>query len=309
MSRIVVFGGSGFLGSAIAAGIEGTVAPPRSQVDLTNANSVRDFLRAGDRVINAAGYASATDRSDAGRARLRRENVDAVRILADECVRANAGQLIHLSSVAAMGPKTGAGVSECEATEPRSPYAVSKRDAERVLGGISSLPVTILRPTSVFGVGRPLATMLCRIAGLPVVPLPDGGRAMIPFTYVGNVAAAVRLAVGRESCFGRTFIVGDAQSYPLREIIEGLARGQGRGRVRVVPIPGAILRLAATAELRLRGERSAPLLDPSRIDTMTRSVSYSIKAFQAVSGYVPPISLEEATRQIGARYVRRSGDA
>lgn len=310
MSRIVLFGGSGFLGSAIAAELEGVISPPRSAVDLRDAGSVRRFLRPGDRVINAAGYASATDRSDAGRARLRRENVDAVRLLAEECGRARADQLIHLSSVAAMGPMDGASISERDATEPRSPYAISKRDAERVLSGMADrLPITILRPTSVFGEGRPLATMLCRVASFPVVPLPRGGHALVPFTHVANVAAAVKLAVGRESCFGQTFIIGDAQSYSLRRIIEGLARGQGRPRVRILPVPSASLSLAASAERWLRRGRSAPLLDPSRIDTMTKSVSYSIEAFQAATGFVPPITLEEATERIGNWYVRRSRNA
>jgi len=309
MSRVVVFGGTGFIGSALRAGLGDVVAPPRHEVDLAAGDTVRAFLRPGDVVVNAAGYARATDRSEAGLARLRRENVDAVKVLAQEAERAGARQLIHLSSVAAMGPVEGTAITEALATEPRSPYALSKRDAERALHAFADrLPITMLRPTSVFGEGRPLAILLCRIASLPMVPLPGGGSALVPFTYVGNVAAAVRAAIGHESCFGRTFIVGDAQSYPLREIVTGLARGQRKSPIRVVRVPRGLLRVAAGIERAACGRRGAPILDPTRIDTLTRSVGYSIDAFRRATGYEPPISMEEATMQIGAWYAGRRGD-
>ena len=302
MSRIVVFGGGGFIGSAIRASMDAAVAPTRAEADLADAQSLRRLLRPGDRVINAAGYAIATDRSEDGRARLRRDNVDAVEVLAAECARVGAAQLIHISSVAAMGHRSGSNLDEKAMTEPRTPYGRSKRDAEARLAGYADrVPITILRPTSVFGEGRPLAHLLCRIAALPLVPLPMGGRALIPFTYVGNVVAAVHASIGREACHGRTFIVGDEGSYPLRAIVEGLGRGMGRRRLRVLPVPLTALRLASRAEARLRRGR-APTLDPVRIDTLTRSISYSIDAFRQATGYRPPVDLDEATSRIGRWY-------
>jgi NADH dehydrogenase len=305
MSRVVLFGGNGFIGSAVRDGIDGIVAPTRSEVDLADATAVRRFLRSGDVIINAAGYARATDRSAAGDERFRRENVRSVEVLADEAARARAAQLIHLSSVAAMGHREGTVLTEEMVATPKSPYAVSKRDAEVVLARrADDVAITVLRPTSVFGEGRPLAVALCRIAELPLVPLPSGGTTLVPFTYVENVVAAVRLSIGCDACHGETFIVGDERSYPVREIVEGLGRGMGRSRLRVLPVPAWSLRLAAAAERRVRGAGCAPLLDPTRIETLTRSISYSVGAFQRATGYRPPIGLDEGTRRIGAWYVR-----
>ena len=302
MTRIVVFGGGGFIGSTIRSRIAGAVAPSRAEADLGDERSVRGVLRPNDVVVNAAGYANATDRTEAGRARLRRDNVEAVEVLAAECIRAGAAQLIHISSVAAMGHRDGSELGETAMTEPRTPYGRSKRDAEiRLAAYGESVPITILRPTSVFGEGRPLARLLCRIADLPLVPLPLGGRAMIPFTYVANVAAAVRLCIGCEATYRRTFIVGDEHSYPLRAIVEGLATGMGRDRLRVLPVPLAVLRLAGRAEGGLRTGR-APVLDTVRIDTLTRSISYSIDSFRSATGYQPPVTMQAATRRMGAWY-------
>lgn len=305
MTRVVLFGGSGFIGRAIRSAIPEAVAPPRTEVDMGDDESVRRCLRPGDVVINAAGYAAATDRSADGARRFRRENVRAVEILADEAARVGVAQLIHISSVSAMGHREGMSLTEEQLAPPRSPYGVSKRDAEVALARRSEdVPITILRPTSVFGEGRPLAVALCRIANLPLVPLPAGGRALVPFTHVDNVVSGVRLAVGSAACHGRTFIVGDERSYRLREIVEGLARSMGRARLRAIPVPVSVLRFAAGVERRLRGEAASPVLDPGRIDTMTCSISYSIDAFRQATGYQPSVGLDEATRRIGAWYVR-----
>lgn len=307
MRRVALFGGSGFIGASIRAEVEGAVAPSRTEVDLTDAAAVRKFLRLGDVIINATGYAAATDRSAAGADRLRRENVHAVEILADEAARAGASQLIHISSVAAMGHREGARLTEDMVVPPRSPYAASKRDAEAALAHRAErLPITILRPTSVFGEGRPLAVALCRVASKPFVPLPAGGRALIPFTYVRNVATAVRLAIANEACFGRTFIVGDETSYPLRDIVTGLAEGMGASSIRIVPVPAVVLHAASVAESIVRPGHRSPLLDRTRVDTLTRSVSYSIDAFQQATGFRPPVGMAQATGRIGAWYRTRS---
>ena len=301
--RIVVFGGRGFIGSSLVRGLGlATFAPPRAEVDLARPDELRRVLLAGDVVINATGYAAATDRSPQGLARLRRDNVLAVETLADVAAEAGVSQLIHLSSVAAMGWRAGTALTEDEMATPRSPYGQSKRDAETTLATRADrLPITILRPTSVFGEGRGLAAFLCRIADLPIVPLPAGGRAMVPFTYVGNVVEAVRLSIGSDACLGRTFIVGDEQSYPLGEVVRGLATALGHGDRPTLRVSARLLRAMGMAEAGLRrGIGGTPLLDPIRIETLTSSVSYSIAAFQNATGYEPPYGLDDGVARIAA---------
>jgi nucleoside-diphosphate-sugar epimerase len=207
-----------------------------------------------------------------------------------------------------MGRWTGSGVDEGMSRPTASPYADSKRAAELALEPFGDrLPITILRPTSIFGEGRGLAAALCRLASLPIVPLPGGGRALIPFCYVGNLAHAVGLTIGNPACHGRTFIVGDDRSYMLREIIEELSRALGR-RPRLVSVPTAAFQLAAGASgLIGRVRRRPPLFDRSRLTTLTTSVEYSTAAFQAATGYRPPYSLTDATDRIAAWHLSKRG--
>jgi UDP-glucose 4-epimerase len=306
-SRAVLFGGSGFIGSAIRARLGAdVVAPPRKEVDLRDRDALHRAIPEGSVVINAAGWAAATDRSPGSLRRLRSDNVEGPLRLAEACVAAGASHLVHVSSVAAMGHTSGVDLTETSMVPPDSPYGRSKLAAERLLRDVTSgPPITILRPTSVFGEGRGLAMSLCRMASLPLVPLPNGGRALIPFTHVDNVAHAVALSIGNPRCFDRTLIVGDWSSYSLREIVEGLARAMGKSP-RLVPIPAATIRAAGRLESVLaRARRRPPLLDSQRLRTLTESVSYSIRELQLATGYEPIVPFDEALERIGRWY--RSG--
>ncbi|HET7026191.1 MAG TPA: NAD-dependent epimerase/dehydratase family protein [Candidatus Limnocylindrales bacterium] len=306
--RVVLFGGTGFVGSRVAAELaqdpgRRIVVVPRSTADLSDRSSLERTIRPGDVVVNAAGYAAATDRSADGLQRFRTVNVEGVRILAEASIARGARQLVHVSSVAAMGRLSGGPHDETATGPLMSPYAWSKRAAEAALAELrDELAVTVIRPTSVFGEGRGLAATLCRFVTLPVVVLPGGGASLIPFTYVQNVAQAVALAIGRETCYGRTFIVGDEHSYELREVIAALAAALGV-RPRTVAAPSAVLVAGANLLERIARRRGVPpLLDASRVLTLTTSVSYSIGAFVAASGYRPRVGLADATERIARWY-------
>jgi len=306
-AKLVLFGGSGFVGSNLLKHLKNdVVAPSEFEADLTKIDSLRAVIGRGDVVINAAGYANATDRTAKGRELFRSVNVEGLRNLAEACAQEGAAQLVHISSVAAMGRWQGEGISEDMMRPVDSPYAASKLEGEKLLGQFAdTIPITILRPTSVFGEGRGLAATLCSLVRKGVVPLPRGGRARIPFTYVGNVAYAVSLAVGNERCFGRTFIIGDETSYPLRDVVSALAKGMGM-RARIVAVPYPIWYAAAVGfEIMARLRGTAPLLDRGRLDTMTLSVSYSIEPFRQATGYAPPFGIEEAAERIAAWYLGR----
>lgn len=309
MSRVVIIGAGGFIGSHVAAALRDArpVCPSHTAADLEDPASLVALLQPGDLVINAAGYAMATDRTRSGLERLRAVNVQGVVNLSHAAGQAGVRQLIHISSIAAMGRVRGHAVPESAVGPVRTPYARSKRDAEAVLGRMRGhLPVTILRPTSVFGEGRGLARLLCRLLDAPVVPLPDGGRTLIPFTYVGNVAWAVRLCVGNVQTFGKTLCVGDQESYELRSVLERLASRLGRCP-RWVSMPAPLLSAVATVvdrSARLVG-RPAPI-DSHRLATLTTSVCFSISQLQAATGYQPPFSLDDGLERIAAWYRGRS---
>lgn len=306
-ARVVLFGECGFVGSNLLRSlqIDGIVAPTLKEADLTNISSLRNVLQPGDIVINAAGYANATDRTEQGKRLFQSINVEGLRNLADVCADVGVFQLIHISSVAAMGRQHGEGITEDMMVPVDSPYAQSKLDGEKLLADyLDKFPITILRPTSVFGEGRGLAATLCSLVKRGTVVLPEAGRAKVPFTYIGNVAHAVGLTIGNEACFGKTFIVGDETSYSLRDIVLALACGMGVN-LRIINIPKPVACAGVRAlELVAAIRQTTPLLDRGRLDTMIRSVSYSIEAFREATGYQPPYCLDSAANRITQWFLR-----
>ncbi|MCV0403171.1 MAG: NAD-dependent epimerase/dehydratase family protein [Chloroflexi bacterium] len=304
--RLIILGARGFVGSAIHRRLPDAIAPRHTDVDLNDARGLTELLRPDDVVINAAGYANATDRSEDGMRRLQRDNVDGVRVLAGVCAKAKVARLVHLSSVAAMGRREGVMLTEEDAGEPTSPYAVSKREGERVLQESDVMErTTILRPTSVFGPGRGLGATLCRICALPVVPLPAGGRALIPMTDVDTVASAVAEALAAQACAGRTFIVGDERSYSLRSIMTGLSRAMEKDPL-MISVPTSALRGISRAEgVAARVMGRPPLLDSDRISTLTTSVSYSTAAFRDATGFHPAVPFDETIGRLARWYLDR----
>jgi UDP-glucose 4-epimerase len=316
MKRVVVFGARGFIGTRVASAIDvldgyEVVRISRypgnghSTADLTAPDSLTAVIGRDDIVINCAGYAGATDVTPAGQSRFEAVNVKGVAALAEACVARSACQLIHLSSVAAMGAWSGQNVDEQMLRNPSTPYALSKLRSERILERFRDrLFVTVLRPTSVFGEGRGLARTLCRLVSLPLVPLPGAGRAEIPFTYVGNVVDGVVLTLQNPACYGQAFIIGDERSYSLREIVRALSQALEKHPL-LLTVPTALARAAALLLERGAALRnSTPLIDSHRINALTQSVSYSISKFKAATGYRPTYDLQRAANRIADWYLR-----
>ncbi len=215
MKRIVLIGSSGFVGSYLRSSFldnESYVlnCPSIEEVNIEHLDSLLFYIRNGDIVINASGYANATDESKRGRDLFHRINVLGLLNILKACKKKKASQLIHLSSVAAMGRVEGLSLGENDSGEIDTPYAKSKKEGEILCAQFREVfPITILRPTSVFGEGRGLTQFLIKIVASGHVPLPSGGEALVPLSYVGNLAEAVRLCVLNNNTYGKVFIVGD----------------------------------------------------------------------------------------------------
>jgi uncharacterized protein YbjT (DUF2867 family) len=112
----------------------------------------------------------------------------------------------------------------------------------------SGLSWTILRPTMIYGAAgdRNLARLLkllARLRGAPipggaplVVPVPGGGRQLQQPVHVADLAAAVLTAVEREAAVRRRYDVAGPKPLTFAEVLRTSAAAVS-GRVRLVPVP------------------------------------------------------------------------
>lgn len=242
MNCVVVFGGTGFLGSEIVSRLAGegvlvrvAVRKPRNlrineasgqtrtgieavHADVRDEASIGRALEGCDAAINAVGLYTETG-SETFEAVHERGAANVAR----QCAVRNVGQLLHISGI-------GADVAS------RSTYVRARAKGELLLRG--AFPeTTIFRPSVLFGPRDTLINTLADIIGRsPVFPLFGRGRTRLQPVYVGDVAEAATRALQDPSSRARTLELGGPRVYTYRELAERVADHIGRRPV-YLPLP------------------------------------------------------------------------
>jgi len=152
--RVLVFGGTGMLGRAVA--VEGrrrgagVLALSHAQADITDAERVAYYLKAfaPEAVINCAAFTQ-VDACETERDWAQRVNCDAVGRLADAVVDAGA-RLVHVSTDYVFDGRAEHPYRETDATGPCSVYGASKLAGEREALAAGAL---VVRASWLFGPG------------------------------------------------------------------------------------------------------------------------------------------------------------
>lgn len=298
---ILITGASGFVGGALARRLveqgSGVRTLGRTQPGIDTEffeGSIDDqqvsskALKGVDCVIHLAGRAHQLRETSvdpledfrAANSRLSQE-------LATQAIEAGVRRFVFISSIGVNGAFTqdGRPFTEASQPEPHSPYALSKYEAEvalRRLAERSHMELVIIRPPLVYGAGAPgnFASLL-RWVGKGI-PLPFGAvhnkRSLIA---VDNLVDLIIRCINHPAAANELFLAGDGDDLSTTELLRGVADAMGRP-VRLIPVPVALLRLAASA-LGKKGMAHS-LLDSLQVD---------ISKARDLLGWEPPVSVEE----------------
>ncbi len=238
---ITVFGGTGFLGSAIVRtllqrGARVRIAARRPerlhpsehperlttlQADITDVASVAAALDGCRAVVNAVGLYV-----EHGADTFEAVHVRAAGNVARLAAQAGVEQLVHVSGIGA-------------SADSSSSYVRARADGERRVSD-SFGDASILRPSVLFGPGDSFLSTIDGISRLsPIFPLfGDGGTRMQP-VYVDDVAEAVARVLEDSTTRARICELGGPRIYTYREIIECVLDYRRRRRV-LMPVPFGI---------------------------------------------------------------------
>lgn len=245
MRRVLLFGGSGFLGGHVRRALAGDaelICPSRAQCDLTRGvEEIVTVLRASrpDAVVSCAG------RIGGDAAELIEGNTLATAHLIEAVARAApAARLVRIGSAAEYGPVPhGHAVTEEDPAAPTSEYGLSQLAATRLVelaAAAGRIDGVVLRVFNPVGPGLPPAMLLGRAAAL----LRDAGSDPRPITLgsstvhrdfvdVRDVAAAVVAALRAPSLTERVFNVASGRAVTTREAVRLVAEAAGyRGELR-----------------------------------------------------------------------------
>ena len=159
----------------------------------------------------------------------------------------NAGltRFVHVSSTAACGPAPSmAPIDEEFPANPLTAYGRSKLNAERAVQGVKNdLPVTILRPSAIYGPRDTEMFSFFKSIRMRIKPAFGPGQRYLNFTYVKDFARIVVRAIETKTPSGGIYIVAEKSPHSYSEAADIIARLLGNGTITLY-VPGAILNLA-----------------------------------------------------------------
>ena len=300
---LVVFGGSGFIGSHLVAQLaeEGArvIVPTRRaenakhliflpgvevvEADIGRADAafMQRLLAGADAAINLVGVLHSKRGTPYG-PQFRYAHVELPAKIVAACAAAGVPRYLHMSALGADrdGP---------------SMYQRSKADGEVAARGDGTVAATIFRPSVVFGPDDHFLNLFARMQKwLPVVPLACAGAEFQP-VYVGDVARAYIHALRDPKTRHQVFALGGPAIYTLAELVRLAGRWSHHERP-VIELPPALGRLQALLFELLPG---TPLMSRDNLDSMKcdNVVDPAIQALTAATLGIKLTALEAVAPQ------------
>lgn len=271
-TRVLVSGGSGFIGRHVVAALRDAGARvrvvdlnphPDPDVDLVQGDIADPAVLAqalaegADAVVHLAAVTSVLRSLEHPRLTYA-TNVAGTHELLEAARSAGVRALAFASTNAVTGPMEGSAIVETATLRPLTPYGATKAAAEMLMSAYTSsfgIRCAALRLTNVYGPGMQakdsiVARLMRAIRLGNTFEIYGDGRQVRDYVHVFDVVAAIRLALASEAWQG-PMVIGSGRSLSVLEVVEEVRRVSG-------------------AELDVRhgpakpGEMPAVVVDPSR---------------------------------------------
>jgi len=276
MKKILLIGGSGFLGSHVvrrlAAQGHRLTVPTRHrerarhllvlptvevvETDVHDDARLAERVAGQDAVINMVGILHSRYGLPYG-PDFARAHVDLPRRIAAACRAAGVRRVVHVSALNA---------------DPNGPsqYLRSKGEGEAALLGAAggALDLTIFRPSVIFGADDSFLNLFAGLQRLlPVMPL-GCVKARFQPVHVEDVAQAIVASLGRCDAYGQAYCCCGPRVYTLAELVRYVGEQIGRPRP-ILALPEALARIqAGLLELLPNPPMSVDNLDSMDVDSV-----------------------------------------
>jgi UDP-glucose 4-epimerase len=282
-SRILVTGGSGFIGrhvvaELVAAGAQVRVIDlqphPDPAVDIVIGDLIEPEVIAAsleggiDAIVHLAAVTSVL-RSVEHPELTHRTNVTATAALLEAARLAGVRTLVFASTNAVVGPMEDGAISESSRLRPLTPYGATKAAAEMLMSAyteVYGLRCACLRLTNAYGTGMEakdsiVARLMRAIHTGATFDIYGDGRQVRDYVHVSDAVAAMRLALADDTWSGPT-VIGNGTSLSVLEVVDAVQKVAGVPlSVRHVPAKSGEVRAVIVDTRRARAAGWSPRYD------------------------------------------------
>ncbi|MER0041315.1 SDR family oxidoreductase [Pseudomonas sp. MGal98] len=309
MKRIMVTGGSGFVGRTLLERLHqdgyGLIAPSRTPLAQAPAGVVNPLVAGlavdvdwsasleGAAVVihSAARVHVMKDTAADPLMEFRKANVDGTLSLARQAAAAGVQRFIFLSSIKVNGEGTELGhpYRADDTPAPQDPYGVSKMEAEQGLRALASetgMEVVIIRPVLVYGPGvkanfRSMMSWLRK--GIPLPLGATGNKRSL--VAVDNLVDLIATCIDHPAAANQTFLVSDGEDLSTTQLLQRMGSALGRP-ARLLPVPASLLQAGAA----MLGRRAIA-------QRLCGSLQVDIGKTRELLAWAPPVSVDDALRK------------
>jgi nucleoside-diphosphate-sugar epimerase len=314
--RVLLTGGSGFLGSRVAlrllqegARIRVLVRDPAKAKPLVQSGAeiiagnmtdpavLRQAVQECQVVFHFAGVLNEFK----PRSYYHEVNVKGTQALAEAALESGIERFFHISTVYVYGMSSVGVIKEDSPHIPSADnYADTKLEAENIIQRLTAtrgLPAVILQPSQVYGPQDKTWTLkpieLIRSGRMILV---DGGKGVIQPIYIDDLVEGV-LAAAQRGPIGETYILCGPQVISIREYFGYFARMLRREHIPSVPSWLAIA-FAYMAEQAGKLFHQAPVFSRQEVRNTMLQATYDGSKSEIQLGFKPRISIEEGMQCI-----------
>ena len=225
--------------------------------------------------------------------------------LLNSSIKYNVERFVHCSTGGVHGHIESPPACETYRFKPGDIYQATKLKGELMavqFGNEKELPVTVIRPSPIYGPGDMRLLKLFKMALKKYVLILGAGNVFYHMVYIDDLVDAFLLAADNEKAVGETFIIGGEETLSLNEIVDLIAEGQNLRPVKIHLPAKPFQILGSVCERICIPLKIEPPIYRRRVDFFTKSRSFDIKKAKNILKYQPKVSIKEGLAKTSAWY-------
>jgi nucleoside-diphosphate-sugar epimerase len=317
--RVLITGGTGFIGSRLALGCleKGDIVRVLGQANtVAEAENRRLIESKGARVLLGSvtekekvdeavkdidvvfHLAAAQHEANVPDQRFWDVNVTGTKNLLAASLQAGVKRFVHGSTIGVYGSGREGVLDEKSSLKPDNIYGVTKLEAEKAALSLKDkMPLVIIRISETYGPGdRRLLKLFKAIKKKAFFMIGTGENWHHPI-YIDDLITGLSLAAASENAVGRVFVLAGKEPLTTRQMVQEISGALGIGVTRVSVPLGPFVMMAAAMETLLRPIGIQPPLHRRRLDFFRKNFSFSIEESTRCLGFVPQTSFRQGVEK------------